>query len=107
MSFSLDDLAEIVRARKSASAEKSYTKSLFDRGVPVIAKKFGEEAVETVIAALGDDKTALTGEIADLLYHLTVLMEAKSVALGEVLSVLEARTAQSGHVEKASRSQPE
>ena len=81
MSFSLDDLAEIIRARRGAAAEKSYTKSLFEAGVPRIAKKFGEEAVETVIAALGDDKSALTGEVADVLYHLLVLMEAREIAL--------------------------
>jgi len=106
MSFSLEELAEIVRARRGASGEKSYTKSLFDKGVPVIAKKFGEEAVETVIAALGDDKAALTGEIADVFYHLTVLMEAKGVALAEVLGELQRRTAQSGLAEKAARSPP-
>ena len=56
MSFSLDDLAEIIHARRGAAAEKSYTKSLFEAGVPRIAKKFGEEAVETVIAALGETR---------------------------------------------------
>jgi len=62
MSFSLDELAEIIHARRGAATEKSYTKSLFEAGVPRIAKKFGEEAVETVIAALGDDKSALTAK---------------------------------------------
>ena len=85
MSFSLDDLAEIIHARRGAAAEKSYTKSLFEAGVPRIAKKFGEEAVETVIAALGDDKSALTGEVADVLYHLLVLLRgARDRALRRV-----------------------
>ena len=69
-----------------------------------IAKKFGEEAVETVIAALGEDKEALTSEIADVLYHLLVLMEAREITLASVLAELERRTAQSGLAEKASRS---
>ena len=92
MSFSLDDLAEIIRARRGAAAEKSYTKSLFEAGVPRIAKKFSEEAVETVIAALGDDKSALTGEVADVLYHLLVLLEAREIALSDVLNELQRRT---------------
>ena len=103
MSFSLDELAEIIHARRGAATEKSYTKSLFEAGVTRIAKKFGEEAVETVIAALGDDKSALTGEVADVLYHLLVLLEAREIALSEVLSELQRRTSQSGLQEKASR----
>jgi phosphoribosyl-ATP pyrophosphohydrolase len=106
MSFSLDDLAEIIHARRGAAAEKSYTKSLFEAGVPRIVKKFGEEAVETVIAALGDDKSALTGEVADVLYHLLVLLEAREIALSDVLNELQRRTNQSGLQEKASRGDP-
>ena len=104
MSFSLDDLAKIIRARSEAAQEASYTKSLLAAGPTRIAKKFGEEAVETVIAALGEDKEALASEIADVLYHLLVLMEARGVALSSVLAELERRTAQSGLAEKASRS---
>lgn len=106
MSFSLDDLASIIRARREAKEEASYTKSLFLAGTPRIAKKFGEEAVETVIAALGEDKKALTGEIADVLYHLLVLMEARGIALSDVLAELERRTGQSGLAEKAARGKP-
>ncbi len=104
MSFSLDDLARLIHARNEAPEGSSYTKSLLTAGAPHIAKKFGEEAVETVIAALGEDKHALTGEIADVLYHLLVLMEARGVALSSVLAELERRTGQSGLAEKASRS---
>jgi phosphoribosyl-ATP pyrophosphohydrolase len=104
MSFSLDDLASIIRARRDAREDASYTKSLFAAGAPRIAKKFGEEAIETVIAALGEDKEALTSEVADVLYHLLVLMEARGIALSSVLAELERRTAQSGLAEKASRS---
>jgi phosphoribosyl-ATP pyrophosphohydrolase len=101
--FTLDDLAAIIKARRAASAEKSYTKSLFEAGPPRIAKKFGEEAVEAVIASLGDDRSALTSEAADVLYHLLVMLEAGGVTLDEVLSELESRTRQSGHAEKAAR----
>ena len=104
MSFSLDDLAGIIRARRDAPEETSYTKSLFAAGAPRIAKKFGEEAIETVIAALAEDKEALASEIADLVYHLLVLMEARGIALSSVLAELERRTARSGLAEKASRS---
>jgi phosphoribosyl-ATP pyrophosphohydrolase len=103
MSFSLEDLAAIIKSRRDESASSSYTKSLFDAGVPRIAKKFGEEAVEAVIAALGEDKSALTSEAADVLYHLLVLLEARGVDLGDVLAQLERRTRQSGHAEKAAR----
>jgi phosphoribosyl-ATP pyrophosphohydrolase len=104
MSFSLEDLAKIIHARSEAPQEASYTKSLLAAGPARIAKKFGEEAVETVIAALGEDKEALASEIADVLYHLFVLMEARGIALSSVLAELERRTAQSGLAEKASRS---
>jgi len=103
MSFTLDDLAEIIRSRRDAASEASYTKKLFDGGAPLIAKKLGEEAVETVIAALGDDEEALAREAADLIYHLLVLLEAKGVAFADVLAELHRRTAQSGLAEKASR----
>ncbi|MBY6242207.1 phosphoribosyl-ATP diphosphatase [Methylosinus sp. Sm6] len=101
--FSLADLARIIHSKRSAEAAQSYTKSLFEAGTPRIAKKFGEEAVETVIAAMQNDKRALTSEAADTFYHLLVLLEAGGVALDEVLAELERRTAQSGLEEKASR----
>jgi len=103
MSFTLDDLAQIIRSRRDAASEASYTKKLFENGPRLIAKKLVEEAVETVIAALGQDKDALTREAADLVYHLLVLLEAKSVTLADVLAELQRRTAQSGLAEKASR----
>ncbi len=101
--FTLEDLARIIKARRSEGAEKSYTKSLFEAGSPRIAKKFGEEAVEAVIAAMEGDKAALTSEAADVLYHLLVLLEARGVELWEVLAELQRRTSQSGLAEKAAR----
>lgn len=101
--FSLAELAAIIAARSSGSAEKSYTKSLLDAGMGRVAKKFGEEAVEAVIAGLQGDKTELRNEAADVLYHLLVLLQAGGVPLQDVLDELERRTSRSGHEEKASR----
>ena len=101
--FTLADLDAIIASRVSADAGASYTKSLLDAGVQRAAKKFGEEAVEAVIAAMEKDKTALMKESADVLYHLLVLMRAGGVSLDEVEDELQRRTAQSGHAEKASR----
>jgi phosphoribosyl-ATP pyrophosphohydrolase len=103
MSFSLDDLAALIRSRRADGASNSYTKQLFDAGVPRISKKFGEEAFEAVIAAMEGDDKALTSEAADVLYHLLVLLEARNVALADVIAELGRRTAQSGLAEKAAR----
>ena len=101
--FTLADLEQRVHDRAGASAEKSYTRQLLDRGVPHCAKKFGEEAFETALAAVGPDRERLTAETADLLYHLLVVLEARGVTLAEVETVLEARTRMSGLDEKAAR----
>lgn len=101
--FALEDLVAIVRARAGADAEASYTKSLLDQGPARCAKKLGEEATETVIAALGGDRAAMRAEAADLLYHLVVLLESTGTPFEEVLAELESRTARSGHEEKAAR----
>ncbi len=99
----LQRLAAMIHARRSDSASKSYTKELLDGGPERCAKKLGEEATETVIAALGTDTQALTREAADLLYHLLVLLELRRVALGDVLAELESRMGTSGLAEKAAR----
>ncbi len=101
--FGLDDLARIIADRASATAEKSYTKSLLDAGPSRAAKKFGEEAVEAVIAAVGDDDAAVVAETADVLYHLLVVLQARGIRLQDVMNELRRRTQQSGHQEKASR----
>lgn len=103
MTFTLDDLAALIKSRRGDSASNSYTKQLFDAGVARISKKFGEEAFETVIAAMEGDNKALTSEAADALYHLLVLLEARGVTLAEVVSELGRRTSQSGLSEKAAR----
>jgi len=103
MSFTLDDLAALIKARRNDSASTSYTKTLLDAGMPRIAKKFGEEAVETVIAAMESDRSALVNEAADTFYHLLVMLEARDISLDDVLHELERRTKQSGLAEKAAR----
>lgn len=99
----LSRLADTIRARSDASAESSYTRSLLDGGTERCAKKFGEEAVETVIAAMSQDNDALKAEAADLVYHLLVLLQSRGIAIDDVLSVLESRMGMSGHDEKARR----
>lgn len=101
--FSLADLERIVAARAAASPDESWTAKLFAAGQPRAAKKLGEEAVETVIAAISNDRTELTKESADLLYHLLVVLKIADIPLGEVMEELERRTAQTGLQEKASR----
>jgi phosphoribosyl-ATP pyrophosphohydrolase len=101
--FTLHDLAARVHERASASAETSYTRKLLDRGVAECAKKLGEEAVETALAAVAEDREHLIAETADLLYHLLVVLEARGIKLAEVEAALGARTAYSGLDEKAAR----
>lgn len=101
--FTLDELTAIVRARGRSGDAGSYTAKLLAKGPARVAKKFGEEAVELVIAAVEGDADALTAEAADMLYHFIVLLEARGIALDGVLAELQRRTAQSGLAEKASR----
>lgn len=89
----LNALENIIDERRTASPENSYTARLFSEGIPKIAQKVGEEAVETVIEALGDNRGRLLNETADLLYHLLVLLTAKQVRLEEVEAVLRERHA--------------
>ena len=102
----MDTLARLettIAARRSAPADTSYVASLNARGLPVIARKLGEEAVETLIAALSGDREQLVGEAADVLFHLLVLLNAKDVPLADVLAELDRREGVSGLDEKASR----
>jgi phosphoribosyl-ATP pyrophosphohydrolase len=101
--FSLHDLADIIDARVASGGEASYTRKLLDKGPEHCAKKFGEEAVETVIAGIGDDRDHLIAESADLLFHLLVLLKSRGVRLEEVEATLGQRTGMSGLEEKAAR----
>ncbi len=99
----LDRLYATIAARRSADPAASYTAKLLHDGVERCAKKFGEEAVEAVIAAVAKDKTALASESADVLYHLLVLWASSGVEPAEVYAMLAAREGRSGLEEKASR----
>jgi len=101
--FSLADLEKRVAERAKASADESYTRALLDAGIEKCAKKLGEEALETSLAAVGQSKKHVTAEAADLLYHLLIVLKARGVKLADVEAELGKRTAQSGHAEKASR----
>jgi phosphoribosyl-ATP pyrophosphohydrolase len=98
-------LAATITARRASTASASYTRSLLDKGVAACAKKLGEEATEAVIAAVSESRERFCSETADLIYHLLVLMEARNLPLEEVLKELERRAQQSGHAEKASRTE--
>src|SRR6202163_1473224 len=101
--FTIHDLEQRVHERAQASPDVSYTRKLLDRGVAQCAKKFGEEAIETVLAAVGEDRDRLIAEASDLIYHLLVLLKSREIALAEVEAALAARTNQSGLDEKAAR----
>ena len=101
----LKELSDTIHARRTATAEASYTRQLLDSGPQICAKKFGEEAVELVIAATSEEDVALHNEAADVIYHLLVLLESRNTDLGAVLDVLAQRHGVSGLDEKASRSQ--
>ena len=103
MADTLDRLAATIASRRVADPGSSYVAALFAKGLPKIAQKLGEEAVETVIAALSGDAKAVTGEAADLLFHLLVLLEAANVPLADVFAELGRRDGVSGLDEKAAR----
>ena len=103
MSNTLNRLEATVAARRNADPSASYVAKLHAGGLPKIAQKLGEEAVETVIAALAGDRKELVGEAADLLFHLAVLLNARDVPLAEVLAELDRREGTSGIAEKAAR----
>lgn len=99
----LETLYGLVQARHGASTESSYTSRLLQMGAPAIAKKLGEEAVETVIEAVRDDKDSLVAESTDLLYHLVVLWHACGVTPAQIEAEIQKRKGKSGLQEKAER----
>ena len=103
MSEGLDRLFATIAARKGADPASSYTAKLLAAGVEKCAKKFGEEATETVIAAIQKDKAELAKESADVLYHLAVLWAASGITPEDIYAVLKTREGMSGLEEKASR----
>lgn len=103
MSDVLHRLARVIEARKGADAETSYVASLLTKGIAGCAEKFGEEAVEAIVAAVGGGRDDLTAEAADVLFHLLVMLTAGGVSLDDVLAELERREGVSGHDEKRAR----
>ena len=103
MSDAFDRLFATITARKGGDPATSYTAKLLAAGVEKCAKKFGEEAFETVIAAIQKDKSELAKESADVLYHLLVLWAACGITPQDVYAALQSREGQSGLEEKASR----
>src|ERR1700744_2410835 len=101
--FTLHDLAATIDARAASGGEASYTKKLLDKGAEHCAKKFGEEAVETVIAAIENNRAHLIAESGDVIFHLLVLWKARGVSLADVEEALAQRTWMSGLEEKAAR----
>ncbi|NKB20373.1 MAG: phosphoribosyl-ATP diphosphatase [Alphaproteobacteria bacterium] len=99
----LQRLYSVIESRKDGDTDSSYTASLMRAGMPKIAQKLGEEAVETVIAATSGDEQQLIGESADLLYHLLVVWAASGVTPDDVWAELARREGTSGIAEKASR----
>ncbi len=99
----LDRLAATIDARKGADPKSSYTAQLLSKGPAHCARKFGEEAIEAIIAATAGDKDELAAESADVLYHLLVALAAAGVSTDEVAATLAAREGTSGLEEKAAR----
>lgn len=103
----LDRLFATIESRKGADPTSSYTAKLFGKGKAKIAQKLGEEATETVIAAMQGDRAEIAAESADLLYHLLVLWAETGVAPAEVWAILDKREGTSGIAEKAARKEGE
>lgn len=103
MTHTLDRLATAIEARRGADPDTSWTARLLAKGPDACAKKFGEEAVEAVIEAVRGDRERLTAEVADVLYHLLVMLASREVTLAEVLAELERREGVSGLAEKEGR----
>jgi phosphoribosyl-ATP pyrophosphohydrolase len=101
--FTLSDLEAVIADRLVNGDASSYTRKLAGKGLPKAAQKLGEEAVETVIAAVTGSREGVVYESADLLYHLLVVLRLSEVPLAEVVAELGRRTGRSGLEEKASR----
>lgn len=101
--MTLQDLADLIVARKDADPDSSWTAKLLSKGPEKCAEKFGEEAIEAIIEAVKGDNDKLTSEVADVLYHLLVMLTARGVTLDAVMDELARRQGTSGIVEKASR----
>jgi phosphoribosyl-ATP pyrophosphohydrolase len=103
MSDTLARLFATIEARAGADPAASHTAALLAKGPGKCAEKFGEEAVEAIVAAASGDRMGLVHEAADALYHLQVMLKAAGASWAEVLAELERREGRSGIAEKAAR----
>ena len=101
--FTIHDLAATIDARAASGGDTSYTRKLLDKGPDHCANKLGEEAVETVIAAIENNRDHLIAESADLVFHLLVLLKSRGISFSDVEDALAQRTQMSGLEEKAAR----
>jgi len=101
----LEELFRVIDGRKSADPQESYTARLFAKGTGKIAKKLGEEGVETALAGVAGTRDEVMAESADLLFHLLVLWAARNVTPAEVWRLLAERAGVSGLAEKAARTE--
>ncbi|QFU08288.1 Phosphoribosyl-ATP pyrophosphatase [Rhodobacteraceae bacterium THAF1] len=99
----LSRLAATIETRKGADPDTSWTAKLLAKGPEKCAEKFGEEAVEAIIEAVKGDRTRLTSEAADVIYHLLVMCAAQDVSLDDIEAELARREGRSGIDEKAAR----
>ena len=99
----IDQLSKTIAERANASPDSSWTAKLLSQGPEKCAEKFGEEAIEAIIACVKDDRDNLTSEAADVIYHLLVMLQSRDVPLASVFSELERRQSQSGIAEKSAR----
>lgn len=99
----LETLEATIQARIGADPDSSWTAKLLFKGPEKCAEKFGEEAIEAVIAAVKNDRENLTYEAADVIYHLLVMLAARDIPLTDVLAELDRRQGTSGIAEKAAR----
>jgi phosphoribosyl-ATP pyrophosphohydrolase len=103
MNTTLEKLAEAIEQRKRADPQRSYVASLYEKGLDAILKKIGEEAIETVLAAKGEDDARLVSETADLWFHTLVMLAARGLGPADVLAELDRRFGLSGLEERAAR----
>ncbi len=99
----IDTLTQTIAARRTADPETSYVSKLHAAGMPLIARKFGEEAIETIVAALSGDDPDVVAEAADTVFHLLVLLDARGLTFADVAAELARRDGISGITEKAAR----
>ena len=99
----IHNLAATIAARKTADPDESWTAKLLAKGPEKCAEKFGEEAVEAIIEAVKGDRTRLTAEDADVIFHLLVMLAARDLTLADVEAELDRRAGTSGIAEKATR----